>query len=94
MGSENSKELTIEQVNTPKKLGVAIKRQRKAKGLTQTELAEKINVRQATISDFENGRGGTIETLLKIIQALKVNLALSNKSLKQKSTKSSVMDLL
>ena len=89
------KELTIEQVNTPKKLGVAIKRLRKSKGLTQTELAEKINVRQATISDFENGRGGTIETLLKIIQALKVNFALSNQSkLKKTNSKSSVMDLL
>lgn len=88
------KELLIEQVNTSKKLGVALKRLRKAKGLTQTELAGQINVRQATISDFENGRGGTIETLLKIIQALKVNMAMSNKAKIKASSKSSVMDLL
>lgn len=96
-GGEMTKELTIEHINTGVKLGVALKRLRKQAGLTQDELAKMVNMRQATVSDLENGRG-TIDSLFKLIQILKLNLVLSNQanlqSAKQKTKASEVLDLL
>lgn len=86
--------IVIENINTTKKLGVALKRLRKAAGLTQAELATKVDIRQATVSDVENGKGN-IETVLKIIQALKINLAMTNEgSLKGRTSKNSILDLV
>lgn len=73
------KKLKIDHINTPTQLGVAIKRLRKAKGLSQSELSKIMNLRQPTISDIENGKG-TIDSLFKIIQALGVNLSAANHS--------------
>lgn len=72
-----SKDILIENINTPEMLSVALKRLRKNSGMSQDQLANIINMRQATISDLENGRG-TLESLFKVIQALKLNLVLSN----------------
>ncbi len=71
------KELTIENINTSEKLGVAIKRLRKDRKMSQSELANMMGMRQSTISDIENG-GGTLDSFFKIVQALKVNVALAN----------------
>lgn len=92
-----AKILTIEHINTATKLGVALKRLRKQAGLTQEELAKMVNMRQATVSDLENGRG-TIDSLFKLIQILRLNLVLSNQANLQtsrpKSKASEVLDLL
>jgi transcriptional regulator with XRE-family HTH domain len=69
----------ITNINTPEKLGIAIKRLRKISGLSQDQLAKKIKIRQPTLSEVENGRG-TIESLFKIVQGLQLNLCLSVKS--------------
>jgi HTH-type transcriptional regulator / antitoxin HipB len=73
------KDIIVEHIKTVAELGIALKRLRKNSNLTQEQLAKKLSMRQATISDLENGRG-TLESFLKIIQALKINLALSNVS--------------
>lgn len=87
-------QILIENINTSKKLGVALKRLRKNANLTQAELATKIDMRQATVSDVENGKGN-IETVLKIIQALKVNMAMTNEgSLKGRQSSNSILDLV
>ena len=65
MGEKMKKELTIENINTGNLLGVALKRLRKQRELSQEELARGIGIRQATVSDIENGRGGSLETFLK-----------------------------
>lgn len=89
-----SKEIVIENINTPKTLGVALKRLRKNSGISQDRLASLLNMRQATISDLENGRG-TLESLFKVIQALKINLGLSNlNSPKEKGSRSKVRKIL
>jgi len=89
--------LTIENINTSSMLGVALKRLRKQAGISQNELAQSIGIRQATISDLENGRG-TLESFFKVIQALKINVVFSNKSFLQTTENSSkiktVIDLL
>lgn len=88
-------ELTIENLKDPIAFGVALKRIRKKKGLSQAELAEKMNMRQPTISDIESGRG-TLDSVFKIIQALKINITISTSSnlTRQKSTSkiSSILD--
>ncbi len=67
----------IENINTPKKAGLALKRLRKIKNLSQADLARMMNMRQPTISDVEGGKG-TLDSFFKIVLALKLNLELSN----------------
>ncbi len=89
-----AKNILIENINTPEMLSVALRRLRKNSGMTQNELAAIVNMRQATISDLENGRG-TLESLFKVIQALKLNLALSNlKTIKERDDSSRARRIL
>lgn len=78
--------MEIDKIDTSKKFGLALKRIRKQKKITQDELAKKIKMRQATISEVENG-GGTVETIFKIIQELRINLILDSE--KSENIKSS-----
>ena len=56
-------------------IGKFIKEQRKAKGLTQIELALKLNVSEKTISKWENGNGiPDTNVLPKICEILEVSL--------------------
>lgn len=71
--------LKIENINTAEKAGLALKRLRRLKNLSQTDLARMMNMRQPTISDVESGKG-TLDSFFKIVQALKVNLELSNQT--------------
>ena len=90
-------ELTIQNINTPNMLGIALKRHRKQRGMSQDELAKTVDMRQATISDLENGRG-TLDSFFKLIQILKINVVFSNQNSLPKSTSSSktkeIIDLL
>lgn len=56
-----------------------IKQRRKALGITQGELASRLGVRQATISDFERGiMSIRSETLEKIMEILELEIKESN----------------
>ncbi len=92
------KDIQIQNINTSKALGIALKRLRKKSNMSQDQLAKVLDMRQATISDIENGRG-TLDSLFKVIQALKINLSVSNNSNSSKNTKNnsktrSVLNLL
>lgn len=71
--------LKVGNINTPEKAGLALKRLRKMKNLSQSDLAKMMNMRQPTISDVESGKG-TLDSFFKIVQALRVNLEISNQS--------------
>lgn len=59
----------------PKLLGKRIQKQRKTLGLTQEELAEKVNVSRAYIGYIEQARNTpSIELLEKIARALKMDI--------------------
>jgi len=62
----------MEQIaRTPKQIGEAFRRQRRRLKISQTDLAQKTNLRQATISTVEGGEPGTqLRTLLDIMSAL------------------------
>ena len=68
--------IIINNINTPKKAALAIKRIRKIKNLTQADLAKIANMRQPTISDVEKG-SGTLQSFFKIIQALNIEVVVS-----------------
>lgn len=62
---------------TPKQIGDAIRRQRRKLGLNQSELGEKTQLRQATISAVENGEAGTqLRTLCDVLAALDLELVI------------------
>ncbi len=68
-------------VRTSKNMGHAIRQARKARNLTQKELASKSGVWQETISRFENGSGGTkLATVLDLIAALDLEITVTERS--------------
>lgn len=57
-------------------IGTNIKKFRKKKGMTQSELGEKLNVSQQMIGQYENGKNSPqMSTLKKIANALEVKVA-------------------
>ena len=63
-------------MDNKKKLGIRIKELRKQRGLTQEQVAEKIQLEQNTISVIESGRNfPTLVTLEKIANVLQVDLS-------------------
>ena len=68
-------------IRTPPQLGAAIRRHRKLQSLTQTQLGEKTKLRQATISQLENGEGGVqLKTLTHVLAALNLELIIQQRS--------------
>ncbi len=60
----------------PKKVGRRIQKRRQEIGLTQEELAEKVNLSRAYIGFIEQGRSTpSLEVLSKIAKTLKVNVS-------------------
>lgn len=57
-------------------IGEAIKQARLAKNLTQEELGEKVGVKKAQISRLENGKSITINSLMKLFNAMGIPLTL------------------
>ncbi len=67
-------ELTL---RTAEQIGTALRRARRAQGLTQGDLSARTNLRVATISSLENGEPGTkLATLLAVMAALELELGL------------------
>lgn len=64
------------KVRSSKELGEAVRLTRKNRKLSQTELAQKASLRQALISDVENGvTSAKLDTILKVMAALDLDLA-------------------
>lgn len=72
----------MEQIaRTPKQIGAAIRRRRRALNLRQGDLGAKTNLRQATISALENGEPGTqLRTLIDVMAALSLELVIRERS--------------
>ena len=76
---------------SPKQLGSIIRRARRNAGLTQTQLGQKINMRQATISKLEAGEPGTrLTTLLDALAALDLELSVGQRT---KGTRQQLADV-
>lgn len=56
-------------------IGLMIRSERLRKGLTQEELGERIGVGKAQISKIESGKGLTIKTVTKVLDALGMSVS-------------------
>jgi HTH-type transcriptional regulator/antitoxin HipB len=66
---------------TSPQLGAALRRRRKQAGLSQVSLADKVKLRQATISRLESGDTGTkLGTLLDVVAALDLEIVVRPRS--------------
>jgi HTH-type transcriptional regulator / antitoxin HipB len=66
-------------VQTPAQLSVHIKSLRKARGLTQAALGERIGVKQARVAGIERNPGAvSLEQLLQLLHALDARLLLAD----------------
>ncbi|WP_118134648.1 helix-turn-helix transcriptional regulator [Oceanicella sp. SM1341] len=64
-------------LRTPQQIGAAIRRRRRALGLSQAELGARTGLRQATISSVEAGEAGTrLATICELMAALGLELSL------------------
>jgi HTH-type transcriptional regulator / antitoxin HipB len=65
---------------TPHQLGVLLRRERRARALTQAQLGEKVRLRQATISRLEKGEPATrLSTVLDVLTALGLQIEISER---------------
>lgn len=65
----------------PKQIGNLIRRARKQRGLSQTQLGEKTGLRQATISLIETGNpAATMETILTVLSVLDLEFRIAPRS--------------
>lgn len=70
-----------ELARTPKQIGTIIRRVRKQRGWTQTELGARAGLRQETISLMETGNPAVrLDTLLAVIAALDLQCGVSPRS--------------
>jgi HTH-type transcriptional regulator/antitoxin HipB len=72
----------MEQIaRTSKQIGEALRRERRRIKMSQSDLANKTNLRQSTISSVENGDpGAQLRTILEIITALDLELLIRSRS--------------
>lgn len=61
---------------TPLQFGNNLRERRRKLGLTQEQLAAKAGVRQRTVSDVENVGNARLDTVLRILAALDLELVL------------------
>lgn len=70
-----------EVARSPRQMGNLIQRERRRKGLTQTELANLSGLRQELISRIESGHDGTkLSSLYALFAALDLDLIVDSRS--------------
>ena len=61
---------------TPLQLGNYIRQRRRELGLTQQKLGDKVGVRQRTVSDIETSASARVDTVLRTLAALELELVI------------------
>lgn len=70
-----------ELARSPEQFGNVIRRARKKRGMSQSELGEKAGLRQETISLIENGNAATkLETILAVLSALNLEFQINERT--------------
>lgn len=66
---------------SPEQIGNAIRRARKKRGMSQSELGEKTGLRQGTISLIEKGHpAAKLETILAVLSVLDLELRINERT--------------
>jgi HTH-type transcriptional regulator/antitoxin HipB len=69
------------KVFDPRELGEALRRARRAKRMTQIELAQSANVARSAVQKLEEGRGTVnLDTVLKLLRTLSLDLEIVSRS--------------
>ncbi|MEX2495178.1 MAG: helix-turn-helix transcriptional regulator [Woeseia sp.] len=69
-----------QSARTAKQIGAIVRRARRNAGLSQTDLADRIGLRQATISRLERGEDETkLSTLLDALTALGLEITIDRR---------------
>ena len=64
-------------IRTNSELGAAIRLARKSKNLRQVDVAQKASLRQALVSDIENGATkAKLDTIIRVLAALDLDLSI------------------
>ncbi len=67
-------------ITSPEILGKVLRKHRKDLGLTQSEVGQKFNIPQKTVSNIEAGRPGIqLATLFKLLSALNLEISLKQR---------------
>lgn len=67
----------MELIRSPKQLGAALRRFRRGRELTQVQLASRAGLRQATVSQVENGLETVkLSTVMELVRALDLEVIL------------------
>lgn len=75
-----------ELARTPRQIGNLVRRARKRRGWSQTQLGERAGLRQETISLIETGNPATrLETILAVLAALDLEFRLTARTKGQPS---------
>ena len=71
----------MEQIaRSAKQLGAIVRRQRRHQNLTQSQLGERVGLRQATISRLEAGQPAIqLQTLLDVLSALNLEITVDER---------------
>jgi len=65
-------------VRSNKELGAVLRMARKAKDMRQVDVAQNASVRQALVSDLENGTTmARLDTVIKVLAALDLDLSIT-----------------
>ncbi|MBS0477711.1 MAG: helix-turn-helix transcriptional regulator [Proteobacteria bacterium] len=66
---------------TPKQIGDILRRERMRAGLSQTELADRAGVRQATVSQIETGQpAARLQTICDLMAALGLEMTIGERT--------------
>ncbi len=61
---------TVEIKDVKNELGILVKALRKQRGLSQTQLANSLDVSRTTIQNLELGKNFTVDTILKVLKEM------------------------
>ena len=71
----------VDLARTPRQIGTIIQRERKKRGWTQSDLASRAGLRQATISTMETAeKPAKLESLLAVLAALDLEFQIASRS--------------
>jgi HTH-type transcriptional regulator/antitoxin HipB len=77
-----------QKILSPEALGAALRKERKRKGMSQTDVGRSVGIDQPTVSRVEKGNHGTeLGTLFRLLAALGLELSIQERISKTEETK-------
>ena len=65
---------TTRFISTSRELGAALRAERKARGLTLQQVADKVSLRRQTVAALESGENASLHTVMAVLAVLGMGL--------------------